>query len=38
MKKSDRKVKDLGNENNTAVSLVYPFPLTRKPADVNSKA
>lgn len=32
------KVKDLGNENDTAVSLVYLFPLTQKPADVKSKA
>ena len=37
MKKSDMKVKDLGNENDTAVSLVYLFPLLRNPADVKSE-
>lgn len=35
--KSDTKVRDLGNENDTPVSLVYLFPLIRKPADVKSK-
>lgn len=37
MKKSDIKVKDSGNRRDTALSLVYLFPLIRKPADVKSK-
>lgn len=31
------KLKDLGNENDSTVSLVDLFPLIRKPADVKSK-
>lgn len=38
MHKSDMKVKDLGNENDTAVSLVYLFSFIQNPANVKSKS